>query len=97
MRCRGWAVNPSDGQQRMATGPSCNFGGIALQVVTTMNGLPGPARTITLVGPLCLIAECVADSGAVDDSAVQIFWLPVIARFLQRAFVRPRGAWIQGW
>ena len=53
----------------MPTGPSCDFGGIALQVVATMNRLPSPATTINLGGPSCLVAEYVAEGGAVDDSA----------------------------
>jgi len=49
-------------------GPTCDFGGIALQAVVTGNGLSSPVTADSLREPSCLLKMC-TDSVAVDDSA----------------------------
>jgi len=130
IRCRGWAVHPSDGQQLecpklltcggcyeekhcrcanilarctstfsvgslrasmydfdlgMATGPSCDFGGTALQVIVRVNWLSSTVTASSLSDPSWSVMDCVTNDGAVGE---KIFWVPLMARLLQRAFVR---------
>ena len=65
----GRRVSTSGLESGMTTGPSCDFGVIALQAVVTMDGLSSPVSTSSLSEPSCLVAECVTEGGAVDDSA----------------------------
>jgi len=52
----------------MATGPSCDFGGTALQAAVTVKGLSSLVTASSLSAPSCSVAECLTEGGAVDDS-----------------------------
>ena len=76
----------SDFDSGMATGPSCDFGGTALQVVVRVIWLSSTVTAHSLTDPSWSVVDCVTDGGAVKE---KIFWVPLMARLLQRAFVRP--------
>ena len=73
----------------MATGPSCDSGETALQAVVRVNGLSSTLTASSLSDPSWSVVECVTDDGAVEK---KIFWLLLVVRLLQRAFVRQRLA-----
>ena len=82
-------ASTSDFDSGMATGPSCDSGGTALQAVVRVNGLSSTLTASSLSDPSWSVVECVTDDGAVEE---KIFWLPSVVRLLQRAFVRQRLA-----
>ena len=59
----------------MATGPSCDSGGTALQAVVRVNGLSSTLTASSLSDPSWSVVECVTDDGAVEE---KIFWLPLV-------------------
>ena len=75
----------SDFDSGMATGPSYSFGGTALQVVVRVNWLSSTVTAHSLTDPSWSVVDCVTDGGAVEE---KIFWVPLMSRLLQRAFVR---------
>ena len=75
----------SDFDSGMATGPSCDFVGTALQVVVRVNWLSSTVTAHSLTDPSWSVVDCVTDDGAVEE---KIFWVTLMARLLQRAFVR---------
>ena len=91
----GLCASTSGLDSEMATGPSCAFGGTALQTVVTVNGLSSPVTTSNLSELSGSVAECVTYGGAVDDSADILAVCHGTTPL--GGFVRPRLAWIQGW
>jgi len=75
----------SDFDSGMATGPSCDFGGTALQVVVRVNWLSSTVTISSLSDPSWSVMDCVTNDGAAEE---KIFWVPLMARLLQRVFVR---------
>ena len=57
--------------------------------VALLNGLSSTPTASSLSDPSWSVVDCVTDDGAVED---KIFWLPLMARLFQRAFVRQRPA-----
>jgi len=88
----GLRASTSGLDSEMATGPSCDFGGTALQAVVTVNGLSTPVTAIKFSAPSCSVEE--REGGTVDDSA------DILARCatttLKAASVRRRLTWFQG-
>ena len=82
-------ASTSDFDSGMATGPSCDSGGTALQAVVRVNGLSSTLTARSLSDPSWSTVHCVTDDGAVEE---RICWLPSVVRLIQRAFGRQRLA-----